>query len=191
MHESSASHEITHLFESLREGDPRALDDLFERVYEELRAMARKRLRAQGSGQTLQTTELVHEAYFKLVANQGIRPENRRHFFGAAVRAMRQILIDRARERAAEKRGGGRARITLDQHFAAAERPADLLELDRALERFAREFPRPARTVQHRYFLGLTIQEVAEILEVSPRTVNADWSFAKAWLKRELSVVAG
>lgn len=179
--------ELTALFKEISNGSRGATERLFEVVYGELRRMAHGRMVRERPGQTLQTTALVNEAYLKLCGNERARFENRRHFFGAAARAMRQILVDKAKEKQAQKREGSRKRVTLEHDVAAAEAPLDLIALDEALDRLARENERAAEVVKHRYFLGLTVNETAEVLTVSPRTVDSDWQLAKAWLRREIT----
>jgi len=168
--------------------DEGAAARLFEAVYEELRVLAARLMRGERAGHTLQATSLVHEAYLRLVDSKDVRPENRAHFFGIAARAMRQILVDHARRRAAEKRGGGLDRITLTDGVAGAEdRAYELLELEEALERYAAVDARAARVVELRLFGGLTGDEVATVLGVSRRTADGDWAMARMWLTRELS----
>lgn len=179
--------DLATLLEAVERGDEGAGERLFARVYDELRRLAHREISGERPGHTLQTTALVHEAYFRLCGEKGTRWENRRHFFGAAARAMRRILIDRARRKKAEIHGGGLARIPLQDDLAASERPFDLLALDEALERLAEIRPRNAEVVYYRYFLGLTVAETAEILGVSPRTVDTDWQLAKSWLRREMT----
>ena len=179
--------EITHLLQAWRKGDDEALERLAPLVYQDLRALARSHLRRERAGHTLQATALVHEAFFKL---QGQRSpwHNREQFFAVASRIMRRVLVDHARARAAMKRGSDAPRIELEDSMAVASeaRSLDLLDLDRALERLAALEPRLARVVELRYFGGLSVEEAARVLECSDRTVKRDWSFARAWLLREL-----
>jgi RNA polymerase sigma factor (TIGR02999 family) len=159
-------------------------DDLLPVVYAELRRLAARQLAGEPAGQTLQPTALVHEAYLRLAS----APPDRGAFLAAAATAMRRILIDRARARKAAKRGGGRGRADIDpDQVAAPERSEQLLALDEALTRLAAEDPRKARLVELRYFVGLTLDESAAALGVSPATADRDWSFARAWLHRELA----
>ena len=162
------------------------IDALMPQVYAELRRVAAAYLRRERPGQTLQPTALVNEAYVRL-AGQHPRFENRAHFCAIAANAMRQILIERARARGARKRGGGAARITLDERLAAApEAPVDLEALDEALTRLAALDAEQARIVELRFFGGLTVEETADALGVSPATVKRHWTVARAWLAREL-----
>ena len=173
-------------------GDPRAAADLLPLVYDELRKLAADRLAGEKPGITLQPTALVHEAYLRLTGgNQTDDWNGRGHFFGAAAEAMRRILVERARRKGRHKHGGGARRETLDGADATAEvptDPVDLLALSDALDRFEAEHPRRAALVKLRYFAGLTLPEVASLLAVSQSTAEADWTFAKAWLKRAMGV---
>lgn len=153
-------------------------------VYDTLRRMAHNQLRNEKPGMTLQTTDLVHEAYLRLCKPGDASWENRRHFFGAAARAMRQILVDRARRLKAAVHGGGLRRATLDEGVPTPAADVDLVVLDDLLIKLADAYPRSAEVVNHRYFLGLSVDETATLLGVSPRTVDADWTLAKAWLRR-------
>jgi RNA polymerase sigma factor (TIGR02999 family) len=167
--------------------DRAAVDGLLPLVYDELRLLARGLLAGDGGSRTLDTTSLVHEAYLKLARNQNLPAHGRRYFFGAAVRAMRQVLVDEARRRRSSKRGGDNVTLALAGCEPAA--PAvdpDLFEVDAALERLAAAHPRPARVVECRFFGGLSIEETAAALAVSPRTVKRDWSLAQAWLYHTL-----
>ena len=179
--------EITHLLQAWRKGDDEALERLAPLVYQDLRALARSHLRRERAGHTLQATALVHEAFFKLLGQRSPW-HNREQFFAVASRIMRRVLVDHARARAAMKRGADAPRIELEDSLAVASeaRSLDLLDLDRALERLAALEPRLARVVELRYFGGLSVEEAARVLECSDRTVKRDWSFARAWLLREL-----
>lgn len=181
--------ELTQLILALEEGEREAFDRVLERVYPDLRAIAHARMRDQRAGHTLNTTGLVHEAYLKLVRYQDVSWKGRAHFFGAAARTMRRILVDHARARDAQKRKG--EHVTLSQAGGVEEDMSldQLIELDDALTRLAEERPRWARVVECRYFAGLTIEETAEVLGISHGTVSNDWRMARAWLKRILSPV--
>jgi RNA polymerase sigma factor (TIGR02999 family) len=179
---------VTALLRAAGGGDGRVLDALFEYVYAELRGLAH-RVRSGGAGETLCTTALVHEAFIKLVPSAEIDWRNRAHFFGVAARAMRQILVDAARWRARRQREAGDAwAVTFDEAAQAAPaRAEELIALDEALQRLEALDARQARIVEHRYFVGLTAQETAEVLGVSEATVNREWRAARAWLRRELA----
>jgi RNA polymerase sigma factor (TIGR02999 family) len=179
---------VTTLLVAWRAGNDQALTDLMPLVYGELRRLARQHLRHERPGHTLQATALANEAYLRLVDTRKIEWRDRAHFFAMASRLMRRVLVDAARERRAAKRGGGGARVTFDEALAPApQRGLDLLALDAALETLASVDARKARVVELRIFGGLTLQETAAALEVSPDTVARDWTFVKSWLKRELS----
>jgi RNA polymerase sigma factor (TIGR02999 family) len=179
--------DVTELLLASQAGSPGAVDQLMPLVYDELKALAAGYLRAERADHTLQTTGLVHEAYLKLVDQRRTSWQNRAHFFGIAAQAMRRILVDHARRRQAKKRDAGRP-ITLDDELAGAN-PAteEVLAVDEALQRLAALDARQARIVELRYFAGLSIEQTAESLEISPATVKRDWLSAKAWLQRELS----
>jgi len=171
----------------MAEDERQSLDSLLPLVYKELRRLAAGYLRREKPGQTLQPTALVHEAYMRLMKDRPDRWQNRAHFCAIAAHSMRQILIERARARGAAKRGGVRHRVTLDDALAASEdRSIDLLALDEALERLAAIDPEQARLVELRFFGGLTVEETAEAMDISPATVKRHWTIAKAWLTREL-----
>ncbi len=178
---------VTRLLQAWSGGDREALDRLFPTLYEELRRQAARHLRAERAGHTLQTTALVHEAYLRLVDQREVRCQNRAHFFGIAAQAMRRILVDHARSRHAAKRGGSAIQVPLEEAHAVADASGvDLLDLDEALTRLAALDPQQARIVELRYFSGMSIEETAEVLGISPATVKRDWSMARAWLRREL-----
>jgi RNA polymerase sigma factor (TIGR02999 family) len=171
----------------IREGDEVALRLLFDAVYDDLRRRARQQLRRNPASPTLNTTALVHEAFIKLASGSSSF-EDRSHFYHAAARAMRQILIDNARRRRAAKRGGGAAPFSLDAGQVAIEDHAEeLLALDEALQRLAREDPRLVRVVELRFFAGLSVEETGAALDVSERTVKRGWRLARAFLYRELA----
>ena len=179
--------EVTALLLELRDGDQTMVDALFPLVYDELREIAHRHLRHESPGQTLSTTALVHEAYLKLVDQTRTEWQDRAHFCAVAARAMRRILVDRARRRHAQKRGGRQRPLPLDESRVSVDEQATLIvALDDALERLAALRERLAQVVELRFFGGLTEQETAEILGVSTRTVRRDWVKAKAWLFREL-----
>lgn len=167
-----------------------ALEALLPRVYDELRRMAQRQLAREPGNATLQTTELLHEAYLRLVDDSRVTRRGRAYFFGAAARAMRQVLIDAARRRGASKRGGGEAPLTLEEHHVAVESYAsELIDLDAALSELEARSPRQVRVVECRFFGGLTVDETAAALDVSPRTVKSDWALARAWLYDTLRAV--
>jgi RNA polymerase sigma factor (TIGR02999 family) len=176
------------LVEQATRGDKPALETLLPLVYGELRRLAAHYLRGERPGQTLQPTALVHEAYMRLLKDRPERWQNRAHFSAIAAHAMRQILIERARARDALKRGGGQPRVTFDEGLRAAapERSIDIVALDAALDRLAALDPGQARIVELRFFGGLSIEETAEAIGVSPATVKRHWALARAWLAREL-----
>jgi RNA polymerase sigma factor (TIGR02999 family) len=192
--EGARSAEITSLLEAWGRGDTTALDRLTPLVYEHLRMQARRYMRYERAGVTLQGTALVHEAYLRLVEAREIDWRDRSHFYAVASQIMRRILVDAARARTAGKRGGdmGRAAIDIDAIAAADTRTAaDICALNEALDALARIDARRARVVELRFFGGLTVEETAEILRVSPQSVMRDWRLAKAWLMRELRRSAG
>jgi RNA polymerase sigma factor (TIGR02999 family) len=173
-------------------GDDKAVSQLMPLVYDELRRLAASYLRRERPGQTLQATALVHEAYVRLIGERAHNWQNRTHFLAIAALSMRQILVQRARARRAAKRGGDPARITLDDHLLPIRNrevpdEIDLIALDAALTRLASLSERQARIVELRYFGGLSVEEAAEALNISPATVKRDWTLARAWLRRELA----
>jgi RNA polymerase sigma factor (TIGR02999 family) len=190
--------DVTGLLIAWSEGDSAALDALIPVVYAELRRQARRALRREAAGHTLQPTALVHEAYLKLVDQRPTRWQGRAQFFGVAARCMRQVLVDAARTRRAAKRGGGAHPITLSDVDGLADAPAagheavgdDVLALDAALTRLAALDPDQARVVELRYFAGLTLDDTAATLGISPATVSREWRVARRWLRRELAPVS-
>ena len=179
--------DITEILSAWGRGDPQALDRLFPVVYAELRDLARHKAR-RALGETLGTTALVHEAYLKLVDQTHATFENRAHFFAVAAKVMRRLVVDHARDRGARKRGGGARLVTLDDEALAAEgRSIDLLALDQALSRLEACDARLAKLVELRYFGGLTLEETAGALEISPTTVKRDWFKARAFLIQEMT----
>jgi RNA polymerase sigma factor (TIGR02999 family) len=183
------SQEITRMLQEWSGGKQEALDALLPLVYAELRRQASRYLRRERPDHTLQTTALIHEAYMKLVDQREVNWQNRTHFFGIAARMMRRILVDYARERHRAKRGGIAEDLPLEAAalVVSEERSIDLVALDEALTRLAEFDERQARIVELRYFSGLTIEETAEVLRVSPATVKSDWNVAKAWLRHEIT----
>jgi RNA polymerase sigma factor (TIGR02999 family) len=178
---------ITQLLDAVRAGDRGSLDQLFTLVYNELRGQAHRHLQRAGPARTLNTTALVHEAYLKLAACEQPDWEHRRHFFCVAARAMRQIIIDRARRRVAQKREGRLERVDIDdRNLAVEEQAEDLLALDAALGRLEAQDARLGQTVELRFFAGLSVEDTARALHVSERTIKRDWRLARAFLHREL-----
>ena len=179
---------ITQLLAEWNKGDRKALDRMLPLVYDELRRMAARRLSGERPDHTLQPTALVHEAYLRLVEQERVNWQNRAQFYGVAAEMMRRILINHAKNRKAAKRGGGTVKVSLDDTEKAAEQEdLKLLALDEALDRFAADYPRQARVVELKYFMGLSIAEISEALEVEHATVERDWKFAQAWLHSEMS----
>lgn len=185
----SDKRQLTQILNAASSGDPAAANTLVDLVYQELHVLAQRLMRGEQTGHTLQPTALVNEAYMRLLDGKS-EWENRRHFFGAAARAMRRVLVDHARKRNAAKRGGGVDKITLDGlEIAAPESAVDLLALNEALEELALAGPRLGRIVELRYFGGLSIEETAAVMEVSAATVKRDWQFARAWLQERLQTM--
>ncbi|MCA9030289.1 MAG: sigma-70 family RNA polymerase sigma factor [Planctomycetaceae bacterium] len=180
--------DVTQILKKIEAGDPTAAEQLLPLVYEELRKLAGARMSQENPGQTLQATALVHEAYLRLVkVDDGQKFDSRGHFFSAAAEAMRRILVENARRRKRLKRGGEHQRVELDDiPIAAAEIHEDLIALDEALSRLSEADPQGAQLVQLRYFAGLTIPDAAELMNISPRTADRIWAFARAWLHREI-----
>ncbi len=184
------SHEITQLLADWSNGDSRAFEQLIPLVYDELRRMAHGYMRRQPANHTFQTTELIHEAYLK-IAKGDQDFQNRAHFFGVAAKAMRHILVDYARSKQSEKRGGGRERIELSDNTAVSlDRADQLLSMDEALKTLESLDERKCRVVELRFFGGFTNEEIAEVLKVSSETVKRDWRFARNWLLRDLAAGA-
>ena len=180
--------EVTILLRQMRDGrDSEAVGRLMPLVYQELRRLAGHYMKNERADHTLQPTALVHEAYIKLVNDQ-FDWQNRAHFIGVAAQAMRRILVDHAREQNASKRGGDQAHINLDDAFVLSpERGSELVALDDALDRLERVDARQSRIVELRFFGGLSVEEIAEVTQLSPRTVKRDWSVARAWLHRQVT----
>ncbi len=185
---ASSPNQVTKLLLAWSEGEEAAREELVPLVYEELHRLARRYMRKERSGHTLQTSALVNEAYLRLVGAKDVRWQNRAHFFAVSARLMRRILVDFARAKYDLKRGGGALQVSLDKALAVSAGPsADSLAMDEALSRLAELHPRQAEVVEMRYFGGLSEEEVAEVLKVSLRTVQQDWRLARLWLYRELS----
>jgi len=183
-----SAHDVTGLLLSWRQGDTAALDRLIPLVYDELRRVAGRRLRGESPGHSLQATALVHEVYMRLVDVDRMTLTSRAHFFGVAATLMRQILVDHARRQRADKRGGSMTMLSLGEVSPAAwTASVDVLALDEALDALSAIDSRQCRVVELRFFAGLTIDEAAEALGVSPATVEREWALAKAWLYRQLS----
>jgi RNA polymerase sigma factor (TIGR02999 family) len=179
--------ELTRALSAIRHGDPCAADQLLPLVYDELRRLAAQKLAQEKPGHTLQATALVHEAYTRLVGDGGPRWDSRGHFFAAAAEAMRRILIDRAREKRAAKRGGGFKKLDIDAvDVATRASPDQLLAIDDALAKLARQDAAAARLVELRYFGGLTVEEAGQTLGMSTATAYRHWTYARAWLHAEL-----
>jgi RNA polymerase sigma factor (TIGR02999 family) len=179
--------EVSRLLRAWSRGERAAFDQLMPLVYEELRRIARRQWRGQRAGQTLDATALIHEAYLRLADQSEVHWQNRAHFFGVAAKAMRHIVIDQARTRRAAKRGGAARRVPLDAVSVAIERPVDVVALDDALQGLAALDQRKSQVVELKYFGGLAVREIAEILDVSEETVARDWRLARSWLLRQLS----
>lgn len=180
--------QATQLVQQLESGDPAAADQLMPLVYTELRGLAAAFMRREGRGHTLQPTAMVHEAFMRMVDQTRVEWKGRAHFVAVAAQTMRRILVDHARAKKAAKRGGGRVRVTLQADLAISpEREEDVLALNEALEKLQLVDERQARIVELRFFGGLSVKEVAEVLDVSTRTVENDWTMVRAWLRRELS----
>jgi RNA polymerase sigma-70 factor, ECF subfamily len=185
---ATATQEVTQLLRAWGEGDASACDQLYRVVYSELRRLAHRYMHRENPGHTLQTTALVNEAYLRLAHSKDVDWKDRAHFFAVSANIMRRILIDEARARRAERRGGDAQQVTLDDLVDIPQAPTqDLLALDEALDRLARVDERKTKVVELRYFGGLSVEETAHVLKVSQDTVLRDWRLAKAWLLRELN----
>ncbi|WP_152054429.1 sigma-70 family RNA polymerase sigma factor [Tautonia marina] len=182
--------DITRILSDIEQGDPRAVERLLPLVYDELRRLAARQLAREAPGQTLQPTALVHEAYLRLIGPSQVGWEGRGHFYAAAAEAMRRVLVDAARRRQSLRRGGElRRRELLDGDLKIEPDSDNILDLDEALTRLRAEDPRAAELVTLRVFSGMTIEEVAQVLAISPRTANRTWAYARAWLGRELGAL--
>ncbi len=179
--------DVTQLLDRARDGDSKARDELLSALYDELRGLARACFRGEKPGHSLQATALVNEVCLRLLAADGLPGKNRGQFLAFVAKAMRNVLLDHARQRRRLKRGGGQRRVPLDSELVIEEEPAiDLLALDEALGRLAKIEPRKAQVVEMRYFGGMSVEEAAAHLEVSPTTVKRDWEVARTWLQVEL-----
>ena len=180
--------DATRMVNALAAGDQHVAEELMPLVYDEFRELAADYLRQETRAHTLQPTALVHEAYLRLIDQTRVNWQGRTHFFAVGAQAMRRVLVDHARARNRAKRGGGWQRITLDDQLQLSPgRDADLLAVDEAIDKLAQLDPRQARIVELRFFAGLTVEEVAEVLGVSKRTVENEWTIIRAWLRRELA----
>src|SRR5262245_19245910 len=183
-----SSSKVTQLLVAWGRGDQSARDELMTLVYDELHRLAHRYMRREQPGGTLQTSALVNEAYLRLIDQKSVKWQNRAHFFGIADQMMRRILVDYARSRGNQKRGGDALRITLDEAtVVSGDRAAEVVALDEALIGLALVDPRKSKIVELRFFAGMSIEETAEVLGVSPGTVMRDWTLAKAWLRREMA----
>ena len=179
--------DVTRILHSVESGDAKAADQLLPLVYDELRKLAAHKMVNESPGQTLQPTALVHEAWLRLVGSEQRTWQNRAHFFGAAAEAMRRILIDRARRKRAMRHGGGQKRVDVDDVEIASATPDDqLLSVNEALDKLAAQDKQKAELVKLRYFIGMTIEEAAQILGVSEPTAKRYWAYARAWLYHEI-----
>jgi len=182
-----SSQDLTLLLIELTKGNKEAESKLIPLVYDELHRLARRHMRRERTDHTLQATALVNEAYLKLVEQRSVHWQSRAHFFAIAAQTMRRILIDHARGHVREKRGGGQKMLALDEALVfSPEQSLEYLRLDQSLHRLAERDPRQSKIVELRFFAGLTVEETAEVLQVSPKTVKRDWSIAKAWLHGDL-----
>jgi len=179
--------DVTRILEAAQQGDPKAAEELLPVVYEELRRLAAHKMANEAAAQTLQPTALVHEAWLRLVGDQGQKWDGRAHFFGAAAEAMRRILIERARRKRALRHGGGRQRVDVQEAEIASPSDDDqLLAVNEALDKLAAQHQTEAELVKLRYFVGLTNEEAAEVLGIAPRTAKYYWTHARAWLFKEI-----
>jgi RNA polymerase sigma-70 factor (ECF subfamily) len=191
---ASSAHHVTQLLQDWSQGKDAALEELLPLVHQELRRLARRYMFGERPGHTLQATALVNEAYLRLVNSRQVNWQNRAHFFAISAQLMRRILVDYARARGYQKRGGGIPKVTLDEALMGLEEKGrDLVDLDDALKTLAGVDPRKSKVIELRFFGGLSVEETAEVLKVSPETVLRDWRLAKAWLTREMgkSVATG
>ncbi len=181
--------DVTRVIQAIQQGDPKAADELLPLVYEELRKLAAARMANEAAGNTLQPTALVHEAWLRLVGNNNPKFAGRAHFFAAAAEAMRRILIDRARRKRAQRHGGGQVKVELQQiDIASPDADDQLLAVHEALDKLAAQDPVEAELVKLRYFVGLTVDDAASLLDISPRTARNYWAHARTWLYHEITV---
>ena len=181
--------DVTRVIEAVQRGDPKAADELLPLVYEELRKLAASRMANEAAGNTLQPTALVHEAWLRLVGNDNPKFGGRAHFFAAAAEAMRRILIDRARSKRATRHGGGQVRVDIQElDLASPDADDQLLAINEALDKLAKQDPVEAELVKLRYFAGLTVEEAASLLGISERTARNYWAHARTWLYHEINV---
>jgi RNA polymerase sigma factor (TIGR02999 family) len=179
--------DVTKILGAIEDGDPKASAELLPLVYEELRKLAAHKMSNEAPGQTLQPTALVHEAWLRLTGGRNVQWQGRAHFFGAAAEAMRRILINRVRKKKAMRHGGGQQKVDItEQNLASPTKDETLLAVDEALEKFAAEDPEKAELVKLRYFVGMSVEETAEVLGISVPTANRWWSYARAWLNHEI-----
>ncbi len=181
--------DVTRVIQAIQHGDPKAAEELLPLVYEELRKLAASKMANEAAGNTLQPTALVHEAWLRLVGKENPKFSGRAHFFAAAAEAMRRILIDRARHKCALRQGGGQVRVDIEQIDLASPAADDqLLAVNEALNKLAAQDPIEAELVKMRYFVGLTVEEAAELLNISPRTARNYWAHARTWLYHEITL---
>jgi RNA polymerase sigma-70 factor (ECF subfamily) len=186
---SPSTKDVTQLLQAWSQGQDAALEELLPLVHQELRRLARRHMFGERPGHTLQATALVNEAYLRLVNSRQVNWQNRAHFFAISAQLMRRILVDAARARGYRKRGGGVAKVTLDERLMGRqEKGKDIVALDDALKTLAGVDPRMSQVVELRFFGGLSVEETAEVLKVSPVTVLRDWKVAKTWLAREMGM---
>lgn len=184
--------DITRVLRSARSGNKEALDTLYPILYNQLRSIARQHLALEDGGHTLQKTSLVHELYLKLINQSDIEWQDRVHFFRIASRCMRQVLVDYARKKTADKRGGKKRAITFDEdHVILEEHAENLVEINSLIEKLAQVDERRSKVVEMRFFGGMSIPEISEVLNVTPRTIDRDWAKAKLWMHNELSNLDG
>ena len=185
---SASPNSVTQLLQAWGQGDEAARDELMSVVYQELHRLAHNHMRRESPGHTLQTSALVNEAFLRLIDQKNVKWQNRAHFFGIAAQMMRRILVDYARGRRYAKRGGGMRDLSLEEALIVSdERTEQVVALDETLDRLAKFDPRKSKVVEFRFFGGLSIEETAEVLNVSPGTISRDWTLAKAWLRREMN----